>query len=81
MKEDSLLLLTTKPCSLDHRNYLCYMARLKKEHGSVMEYVRDRRLGWTDLEAKGEAFQDAGMFFGSFLSCMTFGLYNRVSIS
>ncbi|KAF6237504.1 hypothetical protein HO173_004394 [Letharia columbiana] len=43
---------------LDHRNYLCYMARLKEEHGSVMEYVRDRRLRWTDLDAKGLAFED-----------------------
>lgn len=43
------------------------MARLKKEHGSVMEYVRDRRLGWRDLEARGEAFEDAGMFI--FVMC------------
>ena len=41
------------------------MARLKKEHGSVMENERDRRLGWTDLEAKGEAFEDAGICFTS----------------
>lgn len=43
---------------LDHRNYLSYMARLKGEHGSVMDYVRDRRLEWTDLEARGGAFED-----------------------
>ncbi len=42
------------------------MARLKKEHGSVMEFVRDERLKWTDLEAKGKAFEDPGMFFFSF---------------
>ena len=63
----------------DHRNYLCYMARLKAEHGSVMEYVRERRLGWTDLEAKGEVpFEEAGLsvfaFFFSFscLFCVSF---------
>ncbi|CAF9931520.1 hypothetical protein IMSHALPRED_008650 [Imshaugia aleurites] len=43
---------------LDHRNYLCYMARLKSEYGSVMDYVRDRRVGWGDLEARGRAFED-----------------------
>lgn len=43
---------------LDHRNYLCYMARLKQEHGSVMDYVRDHRVKWTDFEAKGKAFED-----------------------
>lgn len=46
------------------------MARLKGEHGSVMDYVRDRRLEWTDLEARGGAFEDPGMlldfFFGVF---------------
>ncbi|KAL9137038.1 MAG: hypothetical protein Q9175_001748 [Cornicularia normoerica] len=40
---------------LDHRNYLCYMARLKKEHGSVMDYVRNQRLKWTDLDARGSS--------------------------
>ena len=48
---------------LDHRNYLCYMARLKKEHGSVMDYVQHQRLKWTDLEAKGSAFEDPGLWF------------------
>ena len=47
---------------LDHRNYLCSMARLKKEYGSVMDYVRDQRLKWTDLDAKGAAFEDPGMW-------------------
>ena len=55
--------------SRDHRSYLCYMARLKEEYGSVMEYVRDRRLGWRDLEAKGKAFEDAGMFVYFFVMC------------
>lgn len=32
----------------------------------MMEYVRDRRLGWTDLEAKGEAFEEAGTSFTLF---------------
>lgn len=42
------------------------MARLKGEHGSVMDYVRDRRLEWTDLEARGGAFEDPGMLLGFF---------------
>ncbi len=57
--------LTAKLNCRDHRNYLCYMARLKREHGSVMEFVRDQRLKWTDLEAKGKAFEDPGVFFFS----------------
>ena len=38
------------------------MARLRQQHGSVMDYVRDERLRWTDLDAKGRAFEDPGMF-------------------
>lgn len=52
---------------LDHRNYLSYMARLKSEYGSVMDYVQNQRLGWTDFEAKGLAFEDPGMWVLFFL--------------
>ena len=38
------------------------MARLKKEYGSVMEYVQNQRLKWTDLNARGRAFEDPGMY-------------------
>lgn len=61
---------------LDHRNYLSYMARLKEEHGSVMEYVRTQRLQWTDLAAKGPAFEDPGMYlfylFSWLVTCWIF---------
>ncbi|KAL9047457.1 MAG: hypothetical protein Q9206_006772 [Seirophora lacunosa] len=35
----------------DLRRYLEYNAKLKKEHGSVMDYVVKERLQWTGLEA------------------------------
>ena len=74
--KEAMLILKLR--SRDHRNYLCYMARLKEEYGSVMEYVRDRRLGWRNLEAKGEAFEDAGMFYFCFCSCVVlFYMYER----
>ncbi len=38
------------------------MARLKKEYGSVMEYVQNQRLEWTDLNARGRAFEDPGVY-------------------
>lgn len=41
------------------------MARLKKEHGSVMDYVQNQRLKWTDFDAKGSAFEDPGWWFFS----------------
>lgn len=34
----------------DLRRYLEYNARLKKEHGSVMDYVVKERLNWSDLK-------------------------------
>lgn len=37
------------------------MARLRREYGSVMDYVQNQRLGWTGFEAKGSAFEDPGM--------------------
>ncbi|KAL8967771.1 MAG: hypothetical protein Q9183_002767 [Haloplaca sp. 2 TL-2023] len=39
----------------DLRRYLEYNARLKKEHGSVMDFVVKERLKWTDLEPTGTA--------------------------
>ncbi|KAL8870097.1 MAG: hypothetical protein Q9174_003776 [Haloplaca sp. 1 TL-2023] len=43
----------------DLRRYLEYNARLKKEHGSVMDFVVKERLKWTDLNPTGTApFKD-----------------------
>ncbi|KAL8713238.1 MAG: hypothetical protein Q9220_002759 [cf. Caloplaca sp. 1 TL-2023] len=36
----------------DLRRYLEYNSRLKKEHGSVMDFVVKERLKWSDLKAK-----------------------------
>ena len=36
----------------DLRKYLEYNAKLKKRHGSVMDFVVKERLKWTDLKAK-----------------------------
>ena len=44
----------------NHRRYLEYMFNLKKDYGSVMDFVRDERLKWTDLKPKAAAFQDPG---------------------
>lgn len=45
---------------LDHRKYLEYMFGLKKKYGSVMDFVRDERVEWTDLEPRGKAFENPG---------------------
>jgi hypothetical protein len=45
---------------LDHRRYLEYMFGLKKEHGSVMDFVRYERLKWTDMKPRAKAFEDPG---------------------
>ncbi len=37
---------------LDHRNYLAYVFKLKKEYGSVMNFVVKERLQWIDLTPK-----------------------------
>nr|POE99475.1 n-acetylglucosamine-induced protein 1 [Quercus suber] len=42
----------------DLRRYRQYCARLAAEHGSIMAYVVDVRLGWTgDLEPRGKFFE------------------------
>ncbi len=54
----------------DHRRYLEYNARLKKKHGSVMNFILKERLRWTDLEQKDPApFRDpaTGAFSSSSL--------------
>jgi hypothetical protein len=40
---------------LDHRRYLSFMAHLKKEHGLVMDFIRERRVKWTDIKPSGAA--------------------------
>ena len=36
------------------------MFNLKKEYGSVMDFVRDERLRWTEMKPKAAAFQNPG---------------------
>lgn len=45
---------------VDHRRYMEYMFGLKKDHGSVMDFVRDKRLKWTDVKPKAAAFENPG---------------------
>ena len=45
----------------DYRLYKEYSAKLKRENGSVMDYILEERLGWTDQDAKGDPFVEAGM--------------------
>lgn len=40
------------------------MFELKKKYGSVMDFVRDERLKWTDLEPKDSPFKDSGRHHG-----------------
>lgn len=40
------------------RRYREYMALLKRNHGSVMDFVMKERLHWTDLTPKAEPFVD-----------------------
>ena len=44
----------------NHRRYMEYMYNLKKDYGSVMDFVRDERVKWTDLKPKAAAFEDPG---------------------
>ena len=42
----------------DLRRYLAYNWELKKEYGSVMEFVLSKRLGWKEpILAKGKPFE------------------------
>lgn len=43
------------------RLYKEYMARLKKEHGSVMAFVMKERLQWSDLVATGTPFTESSI--------------------
>ena len=47
---------------MDHRRYLAFMFELKKKYGSVMDFVRDERVKWVDVEAKGRPFEEPGEF-------------------
>ncbi|KAL1297964.1 hypothetical protein AAFC00_006472 [Neodothiora populina] len=47
-------LFQRKPTDL--RRYKEYMFQLKREHGSVMDFVMKERLHWNDLQAKGAPF-------------------------
>jgi hypothetical protein len=44
----------------DLRRYLAYNAKLKKQYGSVMNFVMSERLKWHDMVPNGEPFQNAG---------------------
>ncbi|MCJ1470550.1 hypothetical protein MMC07_009196 [Pseudocyphellaria aurata] len=36
----------------EERRYLAYVAKLKKEHGSVLNFIIEKRLQWSDREPK-----------------------------
>jgi hypothetical protein len=43
----------------DLRRYLAYNWQLKKEYGSVMEFVLSQRLGWKEpVQSEGQPFED-----------------------
>lgn len=45
----------------DLRRYKKYTAKLKKDHGSVMNFVMNERLQWHDLVPRGAHFSNPGM--------------------
>lgn len=44
----------------DLRRYLGYTAKLKKDYGSVMNFVMEKRLKWDDLTPTGPPFSNPG---------------------
>ena len=44
----------------DLRRYKAYVAKLKQEYGSVMNFVMAERLKWRDLVPQGEPFSNPG---------------------
>ena len=44
----------------DHRKYLAYMDFIKNAYGSILNFVQERRLKWTDLTPVGPPFSDSG---------------------
>lgn len=43
----------------DLRRYLAYIAKIKEKHGSVMNFIVEKRLQWTDREPKdADPFSD-----------------------
>lgn len=52
------------------------MFGLKKGFGSVMDFVRDERLKWTDMKPRAKAFEDPRMCFldtaAASVSCIGF---------
>lgn len=44
----------------DLRRYLGYTAKLKKDYGSVMNFVMEKRLKWDDLTPRGAPFTESG---------------------
>lgn len=46
----------------DLRRYRQYTEKLVREYGSVMRFVLDQRLGWTDSRAGEGRFEDEGEF-------------------
>lgn len=45
---------------LDHRRYLGFSYGLKQQYESVMRFVMERRVKWTDTKAKAAPFEDPG---------------------
>ncbi|MCJ1457826.1 hypothetical protein MMC28_008195 [Mycoblastus sanguinarius] len=42
----------------DHRRYLAFSHQLKKEYGSVMDFVAQKRLKWTEMKPRAAPFED-----------------------
>lgn len=49
----------------DLRRYKGYTAKLKKDYGSVMNFVMSERLQWNDLVSTGPPFSNPGRKTGS----------------
>ncbi len=56
------------------------MFELKKRYGSVMDFVRDERLKWTDLVPKALPFKDPGNSIFSKMMAFSWGLSERLTL-
>lgn len=55
----------------DYRRYLEYSHKLKKEWGSIMNFVIQERIKWKDLTPSGQPFERAGETYPYLLPCQS----------
>ena len=60
------------------RSYLAYTSKLKQDYGSVMRFVLEERLGWSDLTASDPTpFAEPGAYHVGQARCSCTGQVGR----